>query len=81
MDVTDPCDVVRLVAKDADITKLSSVSFKIGMSPDHRELALDASTCPSGLLFREFDEQPNKRRPEMVAVEIPLGNAMDANQS
>lgn len=81
MNVADPVDVVRLVAKDADVTKLSFVSFKIGLNPDCQELALDASTWPAGLLFREFEEQSNKRRADRVPVEIPLDNAMDVIQA
>lgn len=80
LNVFDPFDVVRLVAKDADIAKLTFVSFKIGLNPDHRELALSASTWPDGLLFREFDDQSNKRRPGRVPVESPFDSVMNANQ-
>lgn len=79
MDVSDPVDVVRLVGKDADITKLTFVSFKIGLSPDLRELALNASTWPTGLLFREFEDLP-MRRPRRVAVDIPFDSPMVLNQ-
>lgn len=81
LDVTEPVDVVRLVAKDTDVTKLSYVSFKIGLNPAYRELALNASSWPAGLLFREFIEQPTRRRPDRDPTSIPLDNAMDMNQA
>ena len=82
LDVQDSFDVVRLVAKDADITKLSYVSFKIGLDPDHRTLALNCSTWPAGLLFREFEQQPGRRRPDKVTTAgTPLDNAMEVNQA
>lgn len=54
LNVTTPADVVRLVPKDVDIAKLTFVSFKVGLDPSSKELALDASTWPDGILFREF---------------------------
>lgn len=54
LDSTTPADVVRLVPKEADLAKLTFISFKVGLDPSLKELALDASTWPDGILFREF---------------------------
>lgn len=54
LNLSTPADVVRLVPKDMDMSKLTFVSFKVGMDPTMKELALDASTWPDGILFREF---------------------------
>lgn len=55
--LTVPADVVRLVPMGVDIAKLSFISFKVGLDPSIKDLALDASTWPSGILFREFIDQ------------------------
>lgn len=51
----DP-DIVKLVAKEKDISTLSFVSFKIGLDPSLKEMALDPATWPEGLFFREFED-------------------------
>lgn len=56
-----PADVVRLVPRGADVTKLSFVSYKLGLDPSTKDRALDASTWPSGLLFREFIDMSKNR--------------------
>lgn len=56
LDLTTPADVVRLVPKEVDMTKLTFISFKVGLDPSLKELALDASTWPDGILFREFTD-------------------------
>ncbi|XP_058811040.1 uncharacterized protein LOC131675929 [Topomyia yanbarensis] len=61
LDLTDAVDVVRLVSKEADVSKMSFISFKIGLDPALKEQSLDASTWPSGLLFREFVEHQRSR--------------------
>ncbi|KAL1377409.1 hypothetical protein pipiens_016286 [Culex pipiens pipiens] len=70
----DPVVVKMLVKKGADIAKLSSVTFKVGVSRDYRDSSLDADNWPEGLAFREFidmDKRPtvtssgfSKRRTE-----------------
>lgn len=74
MDLSSPCDVVRLVPKGKDVSNMSFVSFKIGFDPSVKEQALQASTWLNGLTFREFVEQPkNYRR--------TVANPMDINQT
>ena len=55
---TEPGDVVRLVPKGKDVSTMSFVSFKIGLDPELRNAALNPSSWPSGILFREFINQP-----------------------
>lgn len=51
---TDQTDVIRLVPKGKDVTNMTFVSFKIGLDPGMRDLALDPDSWPTGLQFREF---------------------------
>ena len=52
--VADSIDVVRLVPKGKDVTGMTFVSFKIGLDPSMKDLALDPASWPAGLQFREF---------------------------
>ncbi|KAL1373756.1 hypothetical protein pipiens_005095 [Culex pipiens pipiens] len=65
VDADDPVVVKMLVKKGADITKLSSVTFKVGVRRDYREFSLDADNWPEGLAFREFIDFSN--RPSVTA--------------
>ncbi|KAL1397787.1 hypothetical protein pipiens_009478 [Culex pipiens pipiens] len=65
VDADDPVVVKMLVKKGADITKLSSVTFKVGVGRDYRESSLDADNWPEGLAFREFIDFSN--RPSVTA--------------
>lgn len=56
LDTTDPIDVARLVPKGRDASSLTFVSFKIGLDPGLKDIALDPASWPSGLQFREFVE-------------------------
>lgn len=47
-------DVKMLVKKDADISKLRAVSFKVGVDLKHEEAAMDGDNWPAGVSFREF---------------------------
>lgn len=47
--------VRRLVKKDADISKLSVVSYRVLLPDDLRDVALQADTWPTGVAVREFD--------------------------
>lgn len=49
-------EVVKLVPKDKDTSTLSFISFKIGLDPSLQAKALDSTTWPEGLLFREFED-------------------------
>lgn len=61
LQLTTPADVVRLVPKGAEVARLIFVSFKVGLDPSLKDLALNASTWPSGILFREFIDQSKNR--------------------
>lgn len=39
-----------------DVNTLNFVSFKVGVDPKYRNAALDPSTWPRGILFREFED-------------------------
>lgn len=54
-ELTEPPKVRRLVKKDADISKLSVVSFRVLLPDDLRDTALQAGTWPTGVMVREFD--------------------------
>lgn len=58
LDTPETVEVIRLVPKDKDVTSLSFVSFKVGLDPILKSRALDPSSWPVGLLFREFIDQP-----------------------
>lgn len=63
--------VTRLVAKGRDVSTLSFISFKIGMSLDLKTKALSTSTWPRGLVYREFtDSRSNENfwRPEPATI-------------
>lgn len=74
LDLSSPCDVIRLVPKGKDVSNMSFVSFKIGLDPLLKEQALLASTWLDGLTFREFMEQPKNFRRS-------LPNQMDISQT
>ncbi|XP_055632436.1 uncharacterized protein LOC129772929 [Toxorhynchites rutilus septentrionalis] len=46
----------KLVKKETDLTKLQFVSFKIGINPNLKDTAMDPSTWPAGIFFREFED-------------------------
>lgn len=48
--------IVKLIPKDKDISTLSFVSFKVGLDPSLKVMALNPETWPEGLLFREFQD-------------------------
>lgn len=47
--------VVKLVAKNADLSRLNFVSFKIGLDSGLKEKALASSKWPTGIALREFE--------------------------
>lgn len=51
----DP-EVVKLVPRGKDTSNFSFISFKIGLDPELKNTALDPSTWPEGILFREFED-------------------------
>lgn len=51
---------VPLVKRGIDSTRLSFISYKIGIDPKLRDAALSPDTWPKGLLFREFEDNSSK---------------------
>lgn len=47
-------EVTKLVKKDANLSELQFVTFKIGVDQQYRDSALSAETWPDGIFFREF---------------------------
>lgn len=56
----DPVKVVPLVKKGSDTSRMSFISYKIGMAPRLRDVALSSDTWPEGILFREFEDTSSK---------------------
>lgn len=56
----DPVKVVLLVKKGTDTSRMTFVSYKIGMDPKLRDVALSPDTWPEGILFREFEDTSSK---------------------
>lgn len=54
VDEDDPIAVKMLVKKGVDISTLTSITFKVGVSRDYRDSSLDPDNWPEGLAFREF---------------------------
>lgn len=76
---TDPFDTIRLVPKGKDTRNMTFVSYKIGLDPDSKQTSLDASTWPTGLLFREFIDVPkNSARREFLPT-IPRGGSLSSD--
>ena len=75
----DQPKVIPLVKKDADITAMNFISYKVGMDKKYRESALDTGTWPRGILFREFEGvgpknlwAPPEARPPSLAPRLML---------
>ncbi|XP_062543283.1 uncharacterized protein LOC134210889 [Armigeres subalbatus] len=54
LNISDAAEVIRLVPRGKDVTTLTFVSYKIGLDPDLKELALEPSSWPTGIRLREF---------------------------
>lgn len=80
---TDP-DAVKLVSKGADVSNMSFISFKVGLDPSLQKKALDPSTWPEGVLFRQFEDlaAPKFRKPSTstpIPSPIALSPALATN--
>lgn len=58
----DDVKSIKLVPKNVDLTRLTFVSFKVGLPLTLKEVALRASTWPKGIRFREFENVPARDR-------------------
>lgn len=50
-------EVTRLVGKGKDVSRMSFISFKIGMKKELKTKALARATWPAGLIVREFEDR------------------------
>ncbi|XP_053686613.1 uncharacterized protein LOC128736159 [Sabethes cyaneus] len=58
--ITNSPKVILLVKKDANLSKLNFVSFRVEVPNELKDLALEASTWPTGVLVRKFDFDQGK---------------------
>lgn len=56
----DTIKAIPLVKRGVDTSRMSFISYKIGIDPKFRETALNADTWPKGILFREFEDHSAK---------------------
>lgn len=56
LNITDGVvDVAKLVPKGRTLDELTFVSFKVGLDPQLKEVALTGSSWQKGIVFRQFD--------------------------
>lgn len=48
--------VIPLIKPGTDVNTLNFISFKVGVDPKYRTAALDPTSWPKGVLFREFED-------------------------
>lgn len=53
-------NVHKLVKKDADLSKMQYISFKVELNADDLEVLLDHNLWPDDMGVREFSEKPSK---------------------
>ncbi|XP_055605173.1 uncharacterized protein LOC129753381 [Uranotaenia lowii] len=75
-----PVEMKRLLPKGVDGSTRKYVSFKIGLDPMYKDAALNPMTWPTGLLFREFVDQPKNynRQPLTPAPTVQRFQPMEA---
>lgn len=88
---TSNVEVYCLVAKGRDISRLSFISFKIGMDQQLKEKALSLSTWPAGLVVREFENRsdtnenfwqpPTEQSPTPNVEQITIEEDPDAHHT
>lgn len=71
LNVAEPADLVRLVPKGKDISSMTFVSYKVGLDQDLKTKALDTTSWPVGLLFREFVNQPKNMDRRTIPPNVP----------
>lgn len=64
--VSDAVTVVKLVPKGKDLSRVTFISFKIGLSLDLKDTALLPETWPKGIRFREFEDYSKNRPPSTI---------------
>ncbi|XP_055604070.1 uncharacterized protein LOC129752307 [Uranotaenia lowii] len=74
-------EVHALVRKDVDVSTLRSISFKVGVDPKLKDIALSPKTWPSGILFREFEDFGSKNPPTPAVTSQPVTSFMATRSS
>lgn len=90
LNLSENPDIVKLVPKGRDVSTLTFVSFKIGLDPGLKDRALDPSTWPEGIMFREFEDYGTQKfrkptstsiSPTIVAQPIATGSVVTPSTS
>lgn len=63
---TEP-EVVKLVPRGKELSAMSFVSFKVGISPQLKCIALARDSWPENVFFREFEDR-SKNQPEVTRI-------------
>lgn len=66
--IDEPVDIVKLVPRDKDTSNLTFISFKIGIPPAYKDVALLAETWPKGIRFRQFETRSKNFAPPVLPI-------------
>lgn len=79
---------IPLVKQGTDVNSLNFISFKVGVDPKYRTKAIDPSSWPKGILFREFEDNraknywmPEPTTPSITVTPSTTETPMDATAS
>lgn len=75
----DDVDVVRLVGKGQDVSKMAFISFRVGMKLELKDTALNPSIWPKGILLREFINMERGVRLDIESVDLLTPTAMSVH--
>ncbi len=77
-----PIKAIPLIKRGTDTSRLSFISYKIGIDPNFRGAALSPDTWPKGVLFREFEDQSSKNMwlPRLHTPTITVSPEIGASQ-
>lgn len=76
----DVIKATKLVPKNADISNMSFVSFKVGIGSQFKTTALSSETWPDDVSFREFVNYGSKNLPNVVKLTGNIINEPPSNQ-
>ena len=76
LNLTEDPDIFKLVPKGRDESTLTFISFKIGLDPAFKATALDRSTWPEGIMFREFLDYGSQKFPRPLPTSIIPGTVI-----
>lgn len=66
LNMSDTVKAVKLVPKDKDLSRVTFISFKIGLPLDFKDTALLPETWPKGIRFREFEDYSKNRQSSSI---------------